>query len=158
MAATSPSKHSYGLLPFRRTADSFEVLIGHMGGPFWARKDERAWSIPKGLPESSESPLNTARREFMEEIGVTAPTDGFRDLGEIQQSGGKRVTAWAVEIDIDIDDFSPGTFEMEWPPRSGTLQTFPEVDRIAWVDPDQARRQLVAAQTTFVDRLDELLG
>lgn len=150
--------HSYGLVPYRRVSGGFEVLIGHLGGPLWARKDERAWSFPKGLPEGDEDPIDTARREFAEELGIAAPTDGLVALGDVKQSGGKIVTAWAVETDVDLDAFAPGSFEMEWPPRSGRVQAFPEIDRIAWVTPGDARRLLIAAQTAFVDRLSEQLG
>jgi len=147
-------QHSYALVVFRRTAPELEVLIGHMGGPFWARKDEGAWSFPKGLPEPVDADgLATARREFSEELGLEAPADGFVDLGEITQSGGKIVTAWAVEADLGLDDFSPGTFSMQWPPRSGRTQTFPEVDRVVWASIDEARRLLVTGQRELLTRL-----
>lgn len=148
---------SYGLVPFRRSPAGVEVLIGHLGGPFWTRKDVGAWSFPKGLPEGEEQPLQTARREFAEELGVAAPDDGYLELGEVRQSS-KIVTAWAVELDLDPADVEPGTFELEWPPRSGRVQEFPEVDRVAWVDPDVARRLLVTAQRDFVDRLVQQLA
>ena len=148
------AQHSYALVPFRRVDGRLEVLIGHMGGPFWAHKDEHAWSFPKGLPESDDADgLATARREFAEELGIVAPTEGFTELGEVKQSGGKVVTAWAVETDLDITRFNPGTFELEWPPKSGRMQEFPEVDRIAWVRVDEAERLLVKAQCDFLLRL-----
>ncbi|GGF35441.1 DNA mismatch repair protein MutT [Marmoricola endophyticus] len=153
--------HSYGLVPWRRGADGVEVLVGHMGGPFWTRKDEHAWTFPKGLPEPGEEPLATALREYAEELGVPAPDPDVADLvalGEARQSGGKRVTAWAVEVDLDPADVVPGTFEMEWPPRSGRTQSFPEVDRVEWVLPDRARTLLVKGQVGLLDRLLEQLG
>lgn len=151
------AQHSYALVPFRRIDDRLEVLIGHMGGPFWARKDEGAWSFPKGLPESvDDDGLATARREFAEELGIEAPTEGFTELGDVKQSGGKVVTAWAVETDLDVMRFSPGTFELEWPPKSGRMQEFPEVDRIAWVSLDDATRLLVKAQREFLTRLTRM--
>lgn len=151
------AQHSYALVSYRRTDGGVEVLIGHMGGPFWARKDESAWSFPKGLPEPDDADgLATARREFTEELGIEAPIDGFIDLGDVKQSGGKTVTAWAVEADIDLSGFNPGTFEMEWPPRSGRVQEFPEIDRIAWVSFEGAARLLVKAQRDFLTRLSPL--
>ncbi len=151
------AQHSYGVVPFRRVDGGVELLIGHMGGPFWSRKDEGAWSFPKGLPEGDEEPLATARREMSEELGLPAPEGDYLPLGDVRQSGGKVVTAWAVETDLDPADVVPGTFTMPWPPRSGREQEFPEVDRVAWVDPATARRLLVKAQAAFVDRLLDLL-
>lgn len=147
------ARTSAGLLLFRRVGEDLEVLLGHMGGPYWARKDARAWSIPKGECEPDEAPLAAARREFAEELGVPAPTGEVVELGTIRQSGGKTVTAFAVEGDLDPDTVVPGTFELEWPPRSGRTATFPEVDRVAWFDLDTAREKLVAAQAAFLDRL-----
>lgn len=144
---------SFGLLPWRSSADGLEVLLAHMGGPFWARKDAGAWTIPKGLPEPDEEPLETARREFTEELGLPAPRSGFVDLGEVTQSGGKIVRAWAVQHDLDPSGIEPGTFEMPWPPRSGRTQTFPEIDRVRWMRPAEARGLVVTAQSAFVDRL-----
>ncbi|WP_026911104.1 NUDIX domain-containing protein [Patulibacter minatonensis] len=147
---------SGGLLLWRRTpGGDIELLIAHMGGPFWAKKDERAWSIPKGEVEDGEEPLQTARREWTEELGLPVPEGAPVDLGEVRQKNGKRVHAWAVEGDLDPASIVPGTFETEWPPRSGRRQAFPEVDRVAWVDPDTARVKLVAAQAELVDRLQE---
>lgn len=144
---------SFGLLPWRSTADGIEVLLAHMGGPFWARKDAGAWTIPKGLPEVGEEPLDTARREFAEELGLPAPATGFAEIGEVTQRGGKVVRAWAVEHDLDPDAIRPGTFTMPWPPRSGRIQTFPEIDRVRWMRLDEARVLIVTAQAAFVDRL-----
>lgn len=148
---------SGGLLLWRRRQDGVELLIAHMGGPFWAGKDERAWSLPKGECEDGEEPLGTARREWTEELGLPAPEGEPVDLGEVRQKNGKRVRAWAVEGDLDPGSIAPGTFETEWPPRSGRTREFPEVDRVAWVSPDAARVRLVAAQADFVDRLLDAL-
>lgn len=153
------ARRSAGLLVHRRAPDGArEVLIAHMGGPFWAKKDAGAWSIPKGELDPGEDALAAARREFAEELGLPAPDGPVAPLGEVRQRSGKTVEAWAVEGDVDPGAVVPGTFEMEWPPRSGRQQAFPEVDRVAWVSPDRARELLVAAQRTFVDRLEELLG
>jgi predicted NUDIX family NTP pyrophosphohydrolase len=147
------AKRSAGLLVFRRGPAGLEVLLGHMGGPFWARKDIGAWSVPKGEYEPDEQPLAAARREFLEELGLPAPEGELIDLGEVRQSSGKVVTAWAVEGDLDPADVVPGTFEMEWPKGSGQLREFPEIDRVAWLDVDAARAKIVAAQRPFLDRL-----
>jgi predicted NUDIX family NTP pyrophosphohydrolase len=149
---------SGGLLLFRHEPDGPRLLIAHMGGPFWARKDERAWSIPKGECEPDEDPLDAARREFAEELGLPAPEGEPLDLGEVRMRSGKRIRAWALQGDLDADAIVPGTFELEWPPRSGRTAEFPEVDRAAWVDPETARVKLVAAQAAFVDRLVERLA
>ena len=145
--------HSFGLLPWRRRGDGVEVLLAHMGGPFWAHQNARAWTIPKGLPEPGEEPLETARREFTEELGLPAPADGFIDLGDITQRGGKVVHAWAIEHDLDPESITPGTFTMMWPPRSGRRERFPEIDRVRWMAPDEATALIVAAQVDLVDRL-----
>lgn len=147
-------RRSAGLLLFRRSAGRVEVLLGHMGGPFWAKKDEAAWSLPKGELEEGEEPEAAARREFTEELGLPVPDGPFRPLGEVRQSG-KLVTAWALEADLDPDTIVPGTFDLEWPPRSGKVQQFPEVDRVAWFDLDTAREKLVKGQRAFLDRLAE---
>ncbi|UGS33795.1 NUDIX domain-containing protein [Capillimicrobium parvum] len=149
---------SAGLLLHRWRDGRREVLLGHMGGPFWSRKDEGAWSIPKGGCEPDEDALAAARREFTEEMG-TAPPDGPAvELGEVRQRGGKRVMAWAVEGDLDTASVASNTFELEWPPRSGRMQAFPEVDRAEWFDLDTARRKLVRAQAALIDALEEQLG
>lgn len=129
------------------------MLLGHMGGPFWARKDIGGWSVPKGEYEPDEQPLAAARREFLEELGLPAPGGELIELGEVRQSSGKVVTAWAVEGDLDPADVVPGTFEMEWPKGSGQLRDFPEIDRVAWLDVDAARAKIVAAQRPLLDRL-----
>ena len=149
---------SAGLLLYRRRQGRIEVLLGHMGGPFWARKDERAWSIPKGEHPEAEDALAAARREFAEETGAPPPDGPTLDLGEVRQSGGKRVTAWAVEGDLDPAAVKSNTFQVEWPPRSGRRQEFPEIDRAGWFDLDTARRKIVKGQVALVDRLEERLS
>jgi predicted NUDIX family NTP pyrophosphohydrolase len=145
-------KKSAGLLVYRGSPPSVEVLLVHPGGPYWAKKDEGAWSIPKGLCSGTEDPLAAARREFEEEIGGPV-TGNFIVLGEFKQPGGKIVTAWAVEADLDVSDFTSNSFEMEWPPRSGTRQTFPEVDKAAWFDLKTALKKVTKGQTAIVQAL-----
>ena len=147
-------KRSAGIVLYRRTADgAVEVLLGHMGGPFWARKDAGAWTIPKGEVGPGEEPIAVARREFEEELGVAVPTGDLVDLGEVRQAGGKVVRAWAVEGDLDADDIVSNTFELEWPPRSGRFQAFPEIDRAAWMSVESARAAIIEAQRLLLDRL-----
>lgn len=134
-----------------------EVLCAHMGGPLWARKDERAWSFPKGQIEDGEDERAAARREFSEELGVPAPDEPYRRLGEYRYSSGKLVVLFAVEADLPVDEVHGGTFAMEWPPRSGRRQEFPEIDRAAWFDPPTARTKLVAGQVPALDDLQRLL-
>jgi predicted NUDIX family NTP pyrophosphohydrolase len=138
---------------FRRADAGPEVLLGHMGGPFWARKDAGAWSIPKGEYGADEEPLAAARREFTEEFGLPPPDGTPLELGEVRQAGGKLVTAWAVEGDLDPAAITPGTFELEWPPRSGRRRAFPEVDRVAWFELAQAHERIVTGQRELLDRL-----
>ncbi len=148
---------SAGLLPFRRTAEGeCEVLIGHMGGPFWAKKDAHAWSIFKGeFDAGAEDALDAAKREFTEETGQPAPPGELISLGEVKQSGGKRVVAWAVEAPtLDPATFVSNTFALEWPPRSGKQQEFPEVDRAEWVALGVAREKLVKGQLLLLAELD----
>jgi predicted NUDIX family NTP pyrophosphohydrolase len=152
------AKRSAGLLVFRRAAVGVEVLLGHMGGPFWARKDDGAWSVPKGEYDNDETPEAAARREFTEELGLPPPDGDLLDLGEVQQSGGKTVIVWAVEGDLDPADAVPGTFQMEWPRGSGRMQEFPELDRVDWFRLDAARAKVVTAQRAFLDRLAQRLG
>lgn len=149
------AKHSAGILVFRQTADGVEVLLGHMGGPFWARKDDGAWSVVKGECEPHEEPVAAARREFQEELGLPAPAVDLIDLGTVKQSGGKTVTVWGAESDLDPESIVPGTFELEWPPKSGQLREFPEVDRVSWFDLPTAATKIVKAQRPFLDRLRE---
>ena len=138
---------------FRVRDGALEVLLGHMGGPFWARKDAGAWSIPKGELDPGEEPLAGARREFAEELGHEPPEGLVLDLGEIRQRAGKRVIAFAIEGDFDPEGIVPGTFELEWPPRSGRVLEFPEVDRVAWFDVPTAKEKIVRGQVALLDRL-----
>jgi predicted NUDIX family NTP pyrophosphohydrolase len=146
-------KTSAGLLLYRRRGPDVEVLIGHMGGPFWARKDEAAWSVPKGEYGPGEEPFAVALREFEEELGIPVPADDFLPLGEVRQAGGKVFTAWAAEGDLDAAAARSNTFTLEWPPRSGRIQEFPEIDRAAWLTVDEARTKLVRGQVPLLDRL-----
>jgi predicted NUDIX family NTP pyrophosphohydrolase len=154
-------KRSAGILPFRRTGGTdgdIEVLLGHMGGPFWARRDAGAWSVIKGEYEPGETPEAAARREFQEELGLPVPDGELIPLGEARQRNGKIVTVWAVEADLDPSQAVPGTFTMEWPRGSGRSQQFPEIDRAAWLGLRQAREKVVPGQQVFLDRLPEQLG
>ncbi len=147
-----------GLLLFRIRDGRLEVLLGHMGGPFWARKEEHAWSIFKGGYEpGEETPIDAARREFTEETGLSVPDGELIPLGTVRQSSGKQVTAWAVRGDADPATVVSNTYLAEWPPRSGRHEEFPEIDRVEWCDPALARTRLVRAQVAFVERLLEHL-
>ncbi|MDH6448124.1 MULTISPECIES: NUDIX domain-containing protein [unclassified Streptomyces] len=147
---------SAGLLLYRHTGDGLEVLLGHMGGPFFARRDAGAWTLPKGEYEpDSESAWDAARREFQEELGLAPPDGEAVPLGEVRQTNGKVVTAWAIEADLDPATVVPGVFSMEWPPKSGRTQEFPELDRVEWFGLDRARAVIVKAQAAFLDRLAE---
>ncbi|MFG3719583.1 NUDIX domain-containing protein [Streptomyces massasporeus] len=148
-------KRSAGLLLFHPGEDGLDVLLGHMGGPFFARRDAGAWTVIKGEYEPDEPAWEAARREFQEELGLPPPDGEAIDLGEVRQTGGKIVTAWAIRADLDPATITPGTFRMEWPPKSGRLQEFPELDRVAWFGLDRARSVIVKAQTAFLDRLAE---
>ncbi|HKP99656.1 MAG TPA: NUDIX domain-containing protein [Actinomycetes bacterium] len=152
------ARRSAGILLYRRRGDGVEVLLVHPGGPLWARRDAGAWSIPKGEYGDGEEPLAVAMREFEEETGQRPPEAGLVALGEVRQRGGKVVSAWAAPGDLDPDAFTSNTFSMEWPPRSGRRQEFPEVDRAGWFDPATAREKLLAAQAVLVDRLLAALG
>jgi predicted NUDIX family NTP pyrophosphohydrolase len=149
-------KKSAGLLLFRRR-ERLEVLLVHPGGPLWARKDEGAWSIPKGELDADEDPLAAARREFKEELGSSATGD-FVTLAPIRQASGKLVYAWAVEADFDTATFTSGTFSMEWPPRSGRQQEFPEVDRAEWFTIDEAKRKINKGQVPLLDECEQLIA
>lgn len=152
-------KRSAALLVYRRRGESgLEVLIAHMGGPFWARKDARAWSIPKGEYDGTEEPLAAARREFEEEIGSPPPEGPVADLGEHRQSGGKIIVTYAVEGDLDLAGFRSNTFTMEWPRGSGQVQEFPEMDRAEWMSLGRASDMLVAGQVPILEALREHLG
>ena len=154
--SAAKGKRSAGLLLFRHTDDGLEVLLGHMGGPFFAKRDAGAWTVPKGEYEpEEETAWDAARREFQEELGLEPPDGEAAELGEVRQTNGKTVTAWAIEADLDPTTIDPGTFRMEWPPRSGQIQEFPELDRVAWFGLDRAREVIVKAQATFLDRLAE---
>jgi predicted NUDIX family NTP pyrophosphohydrolase len=150
-------ERSAGILLFRHADDGVEVLLVHPGGPFFARRDAGAWSIPKGLLEEGEEPLACARREFAEELGSQSPDGPAIELGEIRQRNGKRVTAFAIEGDLDAEAITSNTFTMQWPPRSGRTQEFPEVDRAGWFGLDAAREKILAAQAPLLDRLVESL-
>ncbi|TME84646.1 MAG: NUDIX domain-containing protein [Chloroflexi bacterium] len=147
------AKRSAGLLLYRKRGEGIEVLLVHPGGPFWADRDAGSWSVPKGEVEIGEEALAVARREFEEETGHSPPAGEPIDLGEIRQASGKVVHAWAVEGDLDPARVTSNTFMMEWPPRSGRQQEFPEVDRAQWFEPDDARRRMNSAQAELVDRL-----
>ena len=153
------ARRSAGILLYRLAGQEPEVLLVHPGGPFWARKEEGAWSIPKGEYGSDEDPRAAARREFEEELGTAPPADAdaLLDLGEVRQRSGKVVPAYALEGDLDASALTSNTFAMEWPPRSGTTQEFPEVDRAGWFAPAEARARLVPAQAELVARLLERL-
>jgi predicted NUDIX family NTP pyrophosphohydrolase len=152
-------RRSAGLLVFRRAGDGLELLLVHPGGPYWARKDDGAWSVPKGEYADDEEPFEVALREFTEELGVPPPeTGGAVFLGERRQPGGKLVSVWATEGDLDVTAVESNSFEMEWPPRSGRTAEFPEVDRAGWFDPDAARRKLLRGQVAFIDLLTASLS
>ena len=141
---------------FRRRAGTVEVLLAHPGGPFWSRRDEAAWTLPKGEIAESEEPLAAARREFLEETGFpSAPP--YHPLGELKQKSGKRISAWAFEGDADPARLVSNEFELEWPPRSGRTKRFPEIDRVGWFGLDAARVKLIAGQAPFIDHLEALL-
>jgi len=150
-------KKSAGILMYRRSGDSIEVFLIHPGGPFWAKKDLGAWSIPKGQYEDDEGPLDAARREFREETGFDADGE-FIPLPPIKQKSGKVVTAWAVEGSIDAAAIESNMFSLEWPPKSGRHAEFPEADRAGWFPPAEARGKLNPAQVAFVDSLCAQLG
>jgi predicted NUDIX family NTP pyrophosphohydrolase len=149
-------KRSAGLLLFRRRGHALDVLLVHPGGPIWAKRDAGAWSIPKGEPDADEEPLAAARREFAEELGT--PVDGhFIPLTPVRQPGGKTVYAFALEADFDIGTIVSNTFTMEWPPRSGRQQSFPEIDRAEWFALDIARQKILPGQAPLLDELTRLV-
>jgi predicted NUDIX family NTP pyrophosphohydrolase len=150
-------QRSAGILMYRRKRGAVEVLLVHPGGPFWKKKDEGAWSIPKGLYEESEDALAAARREFEEETGA-APAGEFIPLGEFRQSSAKIVSVWAVEGEFDVTKLTSNTFALEWPPKSGKINDFPEIDRAAWFSPNEARRKILKGQRTVLDALIAKLG
>ncbi|HKF00251.1 MAG TPA: NUDIX domain-containing protein [Actinomycetes bacterium] len=149
---------SAGILLYRTGEEGIQVLLVHPGGPFWARRDLGAWSIPKGEHEPGDDPLACALREFEEETGSPAPRAGLLPLGQVRQRGGKLLTAWAVPGDLDAAAITSNVFTLEWPPRSGRRREFPEVDRAGWFDLDTARAKLLASQAALLDRLLEALA
>jgi predicted NUDIX family NTP pyrophosphohydrolase len=152
------AKRSAGILLFRGRGPALRLLLVHPGGPFWAKKDLGAWSIPKGESEEGEDALAVARREFEEELGSRAPAGEVIDLGELVQPSRKVVTAFAIEGDFDASRLASNLFEMEWPPKSGRVQSFPEVDRAQWFTVEEAREKILPGQRPFIDRLLERLG
>jgi predicted NUDIX family NTP pyrophosphohydrolase len=146
-------KLSAGVLLYRSEGGVVEVLIAHPGGPFWARKDDGAWSLPKGEYADGEDPWAVAQREFHEELGLPVPAGPHTELGAVKQPGGKVVTAFAVGADLDVTDTHSNTFELEWPRGSGRVREFPEVDRVGWFPVAQARAKLLKGQRPFLDRL-----
>lgn len=150
-------KVSAGLLLFRQGAGGIEVLLGHMGGPFWAGKEAGAWTIPKGLPAPGEDLLVAARREVREETGL-APEGPFLPLTPVRQTGGKEVHAWAVETDCDPTMLRSNTFRVEWPPRSGRWRSYPEIDRAAWFTLPEACARIVRGQIALIDELEAIVG
>jgi len=150
-------KQSAGLLVYRKTDGQVEVLIAHMGGPWFAKKDAGAWSIPKGEYGQGEEPLEVAKREFTEELSKPAPGGEFIELGEVKQKNNKTVMAWAAEGDLDASDIKSNTFKIEWPPRSGIVQEFPEIDRAGWFSLSLATNKLIPAQVEFLSRLADKL-
>ena len=151
------SAQSAGLILYRQHDGKVEVLLVHPGGPFWQKRDEGVWSIPKGELAENEAAIDVARREFHEELGTPPPGGQGTPLGTVRQAGGKIVHAWALPGDLDVTRTTSNTFELEWPPRSAKMQTFPEVDRAAWFDLETARRKLIPGQRAFIDRLEEQL-
>jgi predicted NUDIX family NTP pyrophosphohydrolase len=151
-------KMSAGILLYRRGETGLEVLIGHMGGPYWEHRDESAWSIPKGEMREGENMLEVAKREFEEELGSPPPEEPYLELGEVRQASGKRVVVFAAQGDLDAESIRSNSFEMEWPRGSGQLGEFPEIDRAAWLAPAEAREKLIPAQAPFLDRLESAVG
>ena len=158
MTRDKSGRTSAGLLLYRRDPDTLRVLLAHPGGPFWIGRDAGHWTIPKGEAGPGEELFDVALREFLEETGSPAPAGDPIPLGEIVQKSGKRVVAWAIEGDLDPATAMSNTFEIEWPPGSGRMETFPEIDRVAWCDPEGARVALKVAQVPFVERLLEALA
>ena len=153
------ARRSAGILLYRLRGGGVEVLLGHPGGPFFGRADAGAWSIPKGEPSSDEADMEvTARREFEEETGHRVPAGPLIDLGTIKQNGGKVVYAWAAEGDLDPAEATSNTFSFEWPPFSGRIRTYPEIDKVEWFAPAEARRRIKEAQVPLLDRLDTALS
>ncbi len=152
------AKRSAGILMYRRSSRGIELLLAHPGGPFWASKDQGAWSIPKGEYDDSEDALSAAKREFAEELGSALPARPFLDLGAIKQPSRKVITAFAVEGDFDPATLVSNRFELEWPPKSGRKQSFAEIDSVQWFSASEAREKIQPGQAQFIDRLLEYLG
>jgi predicted NUDIX family NTP pyrophosphohydrolase len=150
------ARRSAGILLYKRVGGELMVLLAHPGGPFWRKRDAGAWTIPKGEFAAGEAPEQAARREFREELG-TDPVGELRPLGEIVQKGGKNVVAFALEGDFDVATLRSNTFEIEWPPRSGRRQAFPEVDAVEWMSPAKAREKILPSQAPLLDRLHAIL-
>jgi predicted NUDIX family NTP pyrophosphohydrolase len=154
------SARSAGIVLYRRPGpdEPLEVLLVHPGGPLWARRDAGAWSVPKGEYDETEEPLRAALREFEEELGAVPPGGEPLDLGEIRQKSGKLVRAWALAGDLDVGAVSSNTFTLEWPPRSGRVREFPEIDRAEWFEVAEAKERIIPAQAELLDRLQAALG
>jgi predicted NUDIX family NTP pyrophosphohydrolase len=150
------SVHSGGILLFKFVDGGLRVVLVHPGGPFWAKKDAGAWSIPKGIIEESEAGLDAARREFKEETGFDVDGD-FIELGQLKQLGGKIVHAWALESELDVKNIRSNTFRLQWPKNSGSVKEYPEIDKAEWFDVDQAKKKILKGQAQFIDRLVEKL-
>jgi predicted NUDIX family NTP pyrophosphohydrolase len=146
-------KLSAGILLYRRADPEIEVLLGHPGGPWWARKDAASWSIPKGEQHPEEQPWTAAQREFSEELGCPPPDGPCIEFEPVKQPGGKLVTVFAIEADLDVSEFRSNTFRMMWPPRSGMFQEFPELDRVAWLPISQAQVKILKGQRIFLEKL-----
>ena len=153
-------KKSAGLLLYRRHDDKpqWELLLVHPGGPFWRKKDDGAWTIPKGEFDDSENPLDAARREFKEELGADPPAADPIKLKPVKQAGGKIVHCWAVAGEFDPTTLHSNTFQQEWPPKSGQMREFPEVDRAAWYSPEMAKQKIIGGQLPLIDELMTMLG
>jgi len=151
------SKHSAGILLFRFGNEKLKVMLVHPGGPFWAKKDNGTWSIPKGLFEEKENPIDAAKREFKEETGFEVDGE-FIELGELQQPSKKIIHAWALEKDLDETKIMSNTFTLEWPKNSGRLQEYPEIDKAGWFDIEQAKKKILKGQIGFIDKLVEILN
>lgn len=151
-------KQSAGILLYRKGDSGYEVLLVHPGGPFWAKKDNASWSIPKGEFEDSEEPLVAAKREFQEETNIAAPNDDYVKLAEYKQPSGKIIHTFALQADVNLEHFKSNMFEMEWPPKSGKKQEFPENDKAAWLSLEVAKQKLVKGQTPIIDDLARMLG
>jgi len=151
------TKKSAGLLIYRRKAKTIEMLLVHPGGPFWAKKDEGAWSIPKGELNDNENPLAAAVREMKEETGIKV-SGNFIELTPVKQKSGKWVYAWAIEKELDIENIKSNTFDMEWPPRSGNKKSFPEIDKAAWFNTNEARKKIIDGQIPLIDQLEKIIN